>query len=98
VRPAVTNMSLSYGECVDLYAPGSSITSLGFGSDTATAIMSGTSMSSPHVTGVAALYLEEHPGASPRKVAKAIKKQSTKGVLSGLGAGSPNKLLFSLVR
>ena len=86
----------SYGECVDLYAPGSSITSLGHTSDTGTAVMSGTSMSSPHVTGAAAIYLEQHPGASPGRVAKAIKKKSTKGALSGVGAGSPNKLLFAL--
>ena len=87
----------SFGTCVDLYAPGVIITSLGHLSDTGTAVMSGTSMASPHATGVAALYLENHPDASPKKVQKALIKKSTKDVLTGLGAGSPNRLLYSRV-
>ena len=88
----------SYGTCVDLYGPGVDVTSLGHSSDTATAVMSGTSMSSPHVTGAAALYLGEHPKAKPKEVSKALVKASTKNELTGLGPDSPNKLLYTLFK
>jgi len=56
---------------------------------------SGTSMASPHVAGAAALYLETHPAASPAEVSQAIASLATSGVLSNVGAGSPNLLLFA---
>jgi hypothetical protein len=54
-------------------------------------------MASPHVAGVAALYLEGNPGASPATVADAIINGSTKNVVSDPGLGSPNRLLYSLI-
>jgi subtilisin family serine protease len=83
------------GTCLDLFAPGSSITSSWSTSDTATNTISGTSMATPHVTGVAALYLQNNPSASPATVANQIITTATTGHLSGIGSGSPNRLLYS---
>lgn len=83
------------GPCVDLFAPGSVITSDYFTSDTSTYVMSGTSMSTPHVSGAAALYLSLNPTATPVQVASAILGTATSGVLTNLGAGSPNLLLYT---
>ena len=67
----------SFGPCVDVYAPGVNILSLGISSDTATALSSGTSMASPHAAGVIALLLEKYPDKKPTKIAKKIRKQAT---------------------
>jgi serine protease len=83
------------GPCLDLFAPGSSITSAWNTSDTATNVISGTSMASPHVAGVAALYLERNPGASPSDVAGAVVGNATTGRLTGIDTDTPNRLLFS---
>jgi subtilisin family serine protease len=87
----------NYGSCVDIFAPGSSITSAWYTSDTATNTISGTSMASPHTAGVAALYLEANPSASPSQVFSAIVDGATSGRLSSIGSGSPNLLLYSLL-
>lgn len=86
----------NYGTCLDLFAPGSSITSAWYTSDTATNTISGTSMATPHVTGVAALYLEGHT-ATPLEVRNAIVTNATAGVVGNPGRGSPNLLLYSLI-
>jgi aqualysin 1 len=85
------------GACVDVFAPGSSILSSWYTSDTATNTISGTSMATPHVTGVAALYLQNNPSASPATVANQIITTATTNHLTGIGAGSPNRLLYSLL-
>jgi aqualysin 1 len=87
----------NYGTCVDIFAPGSSITSSWYTSDTATNTISGTSMATPHVAGVAALYLQGNTTASPATVASAITSTATSGRLTGIGTGSPNLLLYSLL-
>ncbi|HEX7118003.1 MAG TPA: S8 family peptidase [Longimicrobiales bacterium] len=87
----------NFGSCVDLFAPGSGITSAWIGGDTDTNTISGTSMASPHVAGVAALFLDVNPSASPATVNNAILSTATTGRLSGIGSGSPNRLLFSLL-
>jgi aqualysin 1 len=86
----------NFGSCVNIFAPGSSITAAWHTSNTATNTISGTSMASPHVAGVAALYLQANPGASPAAVGNAIINNATTGRLSGIGSGSPNRLLYSL--
>lgn len=55
---------------------------------------SGTSMASPHVAGIAALYLADNPSASPSEVRDHVLNSSTSGVLSSIGASSPNRLAF----
>src|SRR5215212_7671671 len=85
------------GTCIDIFAPGSSILSSWYTSDTATNTISGTSMATPHVAGVAALYLQGNPSASPATVANQIISTATTGRLTGIGTGSPNRLLYSLL-
>lgn len=85
----------NYGTCVDLYAPGEGITSAFFVNDSASAVYAGTSQAAPHVAGVAALYLSLHPAATPAEVASAIVGSSTANAISGSGAGTPNRLLYS---
>ncbi|ADV67956.1 S8 family peptidase [Deinococcus maricopensis] len=86
----------NYGNCVDLFAPGTGITSAWYTSTTATNTISGTSMATPHVAGAAALYLQRNPSASFSTVRSAIVNGATSNVLSNIGTGSPNKLLYTL--
>jgi serine protease len=86
----------NYGSCLDIFAPGSSITSAWYTSNTATNTISGTSMASPHVAGVAALYLADNPTASVSQVTNALLNAATPNKVSSAGSGSPNRLLYSL--
>ncbi|MGH9971145.1 MAG: S8 family peptidase [Pyrinomonadaceae bacterium] len=86
----------NFGTCLDIFAPGSGITSAWSTSNTATNTISGTSMASPHVAGVAALYKQFSPGASSTTVRNAIVNNATTNVITNAGAGSPNRLLYSL--
>ena len=86
----------NFGTCLDIFAPGQGILSAWIGSTTATRTISGTSMASPHVAGVAALYKQVNPSASSTTVRNAIVNGATTNVVSGAGSGSPNRLLYSL--
>ncbi len=85
----------NYGTCLDLFAPGSGITSAWSTSDTATNTISGTSMATPHVAGVAALALQGTPAASPATIRDTIVNSATTAVVTSPGSGSPNRLLYS---
>ncbi|MDQ1060223.1 subtilisin family serine protease [Arthrobacter globiformis] len=85
----------NYGSCVDLYAPGVGIKSASPSSTTATALMSGTSMASPHVAGAAAVMLSRSPGLLPADVATKLLSAATSGAVSAATAGTPNRLLFT---
>lgn len=85
----------NYGTCVDLFAPGVGITSAWGTSDTATNTISGTSMATPHVAGVAALYLSTNPTAAVSQVENAVTSNATPNKVTGAGTGSPNLLLYS---
>ena len=84
----------NYGNCVDWFAPGVSILSSWSTSNTATNTISGTSMATPHTTGVAALYLQSNSGASPAAVRDALYANTTKGVVTSSSTAN-NHLLFT---
>jgi subtilisin family serine protease len=84
----------NFGSCLDIFAPGSSITSAWHTSSTAVNTISGTSMAAPHVAGAAALYLAANPAASPATVTSALTTSATTGKVTSAGTGSPNRLLF----
>ena len=92
-RPSWAN----YGSCVDFFAPGVSVKSAWYTSDDATNTISGTSMAAPHAAGVAALYLERNPGASPQMVRDApdgLYAKTTKGIVTRSKSAN-NHLLFT---
>lgn len=85
--------SSNWGTCLDLYAPGQDILSASiYGGGR---IYSGTSMAAPHVSGVAALYLQSNPGASPATVATAIVANSPANKVTGTFGGGTTRLLYS---
>ncbi|MFJ5049146.1 S8 family peptidase [Streptomyces sp. NPDC088719] len=83
----------NWGSCLSVYAPGADIVSARLGGGTVS--LNGTSMASPHVAGVAALYKQENPSASPAAVSRWLTDTATGDVLSGLGQGSPDLLLYT---
>jgi subtilisin family serine protease len=85
----------NYGNCVDFFAPGSSITSAWHTSTTATNTISGTSMASPHVAGAAALYVQINPSATPAQVRDALYAMTTKGIVTSSKTAN-NHLLYTL--
>lgn len=85
----------NYGSVVDILAPGTTIKSDYIGSNTSTAILSGTSMATPHATGVVAQYLSKNPSALPSAVDAYLKSTSTKNKITGVRSGTVNALLYS---
>jgi len=84
----------NYGQCVDIFAPGSNIKAPWIGSNTATRTISGTSMASPHVCGGAALYLGMNPDLTPTELVEKMLKDSIANTITNVGSGSPNKFLY----
>ncbi|MCE7004165.1 S8 family peptidase [Kibdelosporangium philippinense] len=85
----------NYGAALDLFAPGSAITSSWATSDTATYTGNGTSFASPHAAGAAALFLSTNTTATPAQVSSALVSKATPGIVNNPGAGSPNRLLYT---
>lgn len=85
----------NYGSCLDIFAPGSDITSSWYTGDTALNTISGTSMATPHVAGLAARVLEALPGSTPAQVANAIVAAATPSKVTSAGRGSPNLLAYA---
>lgn len=85
----------NYGNCVNLFAPGSSVTSNWYSSNTAINTISGTSMASPHVAGAAALYLQNNTSANPQQVYDFISSNSTRNIVTSSNTVN-NHLLYTL--
>lgn len=85
----------NWGSCVDLYAPGVAVWSSWYTSDTALARLDGTSMATPHVSGVATLYLQSNPSATPAQVQSFLVSNATSGLIKKNHVGTPNLLLYS---
>ena len=83
----------NYGECLDVFAPGFAITSAWHTAPGAVTL-SGTSMASPHVAGLAARYLSAAPAAHPIQVMAAVIGDATANVITDAGPLSPNRLAF----
>lgn len=86
--------SANYGPCLDIFAPGQSITTTWYTSDTATVTLSGGSFATAHVAGDAALVLSPSPSWTPATVSAFIFANATTGVVTNPGTGSPNRLLY----
>lgn len=82
----------NYGTCVDVFAPGVDIFSAAISGDDRARLLSGTSMASPHVAGVVALYLATHPTATPAEVTQALLAATVPNLITD-PAGSPNRLV-----
>jgi subtilisin family serine protease len=89
-RAAYSNI----GTCLDIFGPGTDITSSWLTDDNASNTISGTSMATPHVVGAAAVYLASNPAATPAEVRDALVNGATSDLVTNPGTGSPNKLLF----
>jgi len=85
----------NFGTCLDIFAPGGSITSADYSNNTGSTVLSGTSMASPHVAGAIALILGTSPNASPAQVRAILVGNATPGKVTSIGANSPNLLLYT---
>lgn len=98
ITDRIANFS-NIGPCTDLGGPGVNITAGWIGSPTAISTISGTSMSAPHVAGVAILYRAANPTATPAQVQTALVSNATSNIIQGVGGGAfpantPNKNLY----
>ncbi|CAG7855232.1 SubName: Full=Probable endopeptidase K {ECO:0000313/EMBL:CCA73645.1} [Serendipita indica DSM 11827] len=89
----------NFGSQVAVFAPGAAILSCGITSDNATAVLSGTSMATPHITGLSAVLLGEDPTLSPAQVKAKIQSLAIQGALgTGFKVGSGTKNLLANLR
>ncbi|XP_070534744.1 aqualysin-1-like [Ptychodera flava] len=84
----------NYGNCLNLFAPGTRITSAWNGGDDSSLAISGTSMACPHVAGAAAVLLGENPSMSHDDVKRKLLADASVDKLTNIGEGSPNLLLY----
>ncbi|KAK0196732.1 serine protease [Armillaria mellea] len=94
IRDARASFS-NFGSVLDVFAPGQDITSTWIGQVNATHTISGTSMATPHVTGVAASFLAQQTDLRPVQIQEEIKKRANEGVLTNIPDGTVNVLLYN---
>jgi subtilisin family serine protease len=82
----------NFGSCVDIFAGGTSITSAYYTSDTATAVLSGTSMACPQVAGLAAYTGTLIGSTSAATIEARLLALARSGQITNVGTGSPNLL------
>jgi oryzin len=85
----------NYGTSVDILAPGTNVLSSYIGSNTATGTLTGTSMATPHVVGLALYLMALENITTPAAVTARIKALGTSGKVSGLKSGSPNLIAYN---
>jgi len=85
----------NFGTIVDIFAPGQDITSSYIGSNSATAVLSGTSMATPHITGLSAYLISLKGVSGPTAVVAALQNIAQSGAISSAGSGSPNLLAYN---
>jgi subtilisin family serine protease len=85
----------NYGTCLDLFAPGASISAATNANDFGRVTKSGTSMAAPHVAGAAAKLLQSNPNWTPAQVRASIILSASVDKVRGQGVGSPDLLLYS---
>ncbi len=83
----------NFGTCVDLFAPGANVQGASNQSDGGVNTWSGTSAASPYAAGVAALYLEAFPTATPAQVQTALTSAATVSQISDARTGAGNRLI-----
>lgn len=88
----------AYGPTVTVWAPGYEIRAASNNDNSSFVIVYGTSFSAPYSAGVAASFLQTEPSASAFRVRDVIRESATQDVLTNLGAGSANRLLYSRFR
>lgn len=84
------------GSCVDIFGPGVDVLSTWIGSNTATNVMSGTSMASPHVAGVLALYLGSGKHYSTTQLKQKILADAESGLLLSVPSDTDNLMIDNL--
>lgn len=71
----------NYGSCVDIFAPGMDILAADMKCNNCTRFLTGTSMATPLVSGVAAILLEEHPLLTPAEMKSLLREKAQNGII-----------------
>lgn len=82
----------NFGSCVDVIAPGAEITSTWISSDTSAAILSGTSMAAPHVSGLAASMMTVGY-LSPAEIEYKLKTDAAENRITSVPSSTANALV-----
>jgi len=85
----------NFGTCLDIFAPGSTITSSCINGPNSSCVKSGTSMACPHVSGMLAVIFGENPNWTPAQAEAELKRRAQQNLVYNAGAGSPNLLLYN---